>query len=348
MGKSSPPPPPDPKETAAASMSTNVGTAIANAQMGNVNQVTPYGSLTYSQTGSYKWTDPYTGQTYNIPTFTATQELAPEQQAILDQVNQARLNLGEIAANQSGFLEEHLSQPFEYNNRDVENWIYDLASARMDPRFQQQEEALRTRLLNSGIREGSEAWNREMMRFEQGRNDAYNSLMLQGRGQAMQEALAHRNQPINELTALLSGSQVTNPNFIPTNMPTIPTTDVAGLINQDYQNRLAQWQAEQAASGGLLSGLGSLAGSLISIAKPASVIGLSDDDAKKDKERLGDIEKGMGLWEFRYKGEPRSKPKHLGLMASEVEKVKPSAVKKGKDGKRRVDYGKALGLMEMA
>ena len=336
IGKSSPPPPPDPRETSAASTSTNVGTAIANAHLGNVNQITPDGTLTYDQTGSYTWHDPYTGQSYNIPRITATQTLSEQQQAIKDQSDGAELNLAGLANQQSGFLQDYMSKPFEYSNQDVENWAYDLGSQRLDPRFAKQEEALRTRLLNSGIREGSDAWNSEMGQMGQSKNDAYNQLMLQGRGQAYQEALTARNQPINEITALLSGSQVSQPNFVNANMPTIPTTDTAGLINQNYNQKLGAWQQQQQSMGGLISGLGSLGGSLI---------GLSDDDAKKDKKRLGDVDGEMGLWEFRYKGEPKSQPKHVGLMASEVQKEKPSAVKRGKDGLRRVHYGKALGLM---
>ena len=74
MGKPSAPPPPDPKETASASTSTNVGTAISNAFLGNVNQVTPDGGLNYDQTGTYQWNDPYTGKSYDIPRFTAATE----------------------------------------------------------------------------------------------------------------------------------------------------------------------------------------------------------------------------------------------------------------------------------
>ena len=67
------PDPPNPVATAAAQTGTNVATAVANANLGNVNQVTPQGNLTYSNTGNYQWTDPTTGQTYTIPQFTATQ-----------------------------------------------------------------------------------------------------------------------------------------------------------------------------------------------------------------------------------------------------------------------------------
>jgi len=335
IGKPKAPKAPDPKETAAASTSTNVGTAIANAYLGNVNQITPDGSLTYSQTGTHQWKDPYTGKTYDVPTFTAEQKLSEQQQAIKNQTDGAELNLAGLANQQSGMLKDYMSKPFEYNNQDVENWAYDLGSQRLDPRMAKEEEALRSRLLNSGVREGSDAWNSEMSRMGQNKNDAYNQLMLQGRSQAMQEALATRNQPINEITALLSGSQVSQPNFVNSNMPTIPTTDTAGIINQNYQNQMAAYQQKQAGLGGLFSGIGSLAGGLI---------GLSDDKTKKNKKRHGDVDGEMGLWSFNYKDEPAGTPKHVGLMASEVQKEKPSAVIK-KNGVRYVDYGKALGLM---
>jgi hypothetical protein len=87
--------------------------------------------------------------------------------------------------------------------------------------------------------------------------------------------------------------------------------------------------------GGLFTGIGQGIGNWI----------VSDDDAKKNKKRHGKVDGEMGLWTFNYRGEPAGTPKHVGLMASEVEKEKPSAVKRGKDGLRRVDYGKALGLM---
>src|SRR5690606_31957195 len=94
----------------AAQTGTNVSTAVANAMMGNVNQVTPYGTLTYDQTGTYDFTDPYTGETYTIPTMTATQTLSPEQQIIQDRNFVAQQNLALTAQNQSEFLVNYLGK----------------------------------------------------------------------------------------------------------------------------------------------------------------------------------------------------------------------------------------------
>jgi len=114
MGKSSPPDPPDPKETAAAQTGQNVDTAIANAYLGNVNQVTPYGSLTYEPTGSYQMADPQDSSIVrSIPTFTATQTLSDGQQAILDEQQRAQLGLAGAATtaarNVQGALDTQMS-----------------------------------------------------------------------------------------------------------------------------------------------------------------------------------------------------------------------------------------------
>lgn len=335
MGKKSAPPPPDPKDTSAAQTGTSVSTAIANAFLGNVDRVGPDGTTKYTQSGDYTWTDPYTGKSYPVPRFTETVELSPEQQATYDKQKAAEGNLAGLAEQQSGFLKDYMAEPVDLSNEAVESRLFELGSKRLDPRFQREEEAMRTNLINRGIREGTDAFSAAMSDFNQGKNDAYNNLLLTGRGQAVQEALTERNQPINEITALLSGSQVSMPQFTGGQMPQIPTTDNAGIIQQDYQNRLNAWQQKNSMMGGLFGGLLGLGGKMI---------GLSDDDAKKDKRIVGEVEPGMNLHAYRYKGEPKSAPLRLGLMASEVEKVHPDAVQRGEDGLRRVDYSKALSL----
>ena len=86
MGKNAPKAP-DPVKTAGAQTAQNIGTAIAQQAMGSVNQRTPYGSITYNQTGTQSWRDPISGKTYNIPRYTATQTLSAPQQRILDRNN---------------------------------------------------------------------------------------------------------------------------------------------------------------------------------------------------------------------------------------------------------------------
>lgn len=264
MSKSKAPAPPDPKVTAAAQTGTNVSTAIANTQLGNVNQVTPDGSLTYSQSGTYKMTDPTTGQTYDVPQFTATQSLSPQGQLIHDADNKASLNMSNLAADQSARLGTLLGTPVDLSNSATEGRLMELGRARLDPALAQRRDALQTQLSNQGIKLGSEAYDRAMQQDTNGANDAYNQLLLSGRGQSVQEALTQRNQPINEITALLSGSQVSQPNFVPTQTGSIPTTDYAGLVNQNYNQKLGIWQQNQAQKQSVMGGLFGLAAGGIS------------------------------------------------------------------------------------
>src|SRR6187431_2747075 len=104
-----PPEPPNPYQVAGAQTGTNVGTAVANNYLQHVNQNTPTGSLNYSTTGNYQWTDPTNGATYNIPQFTATQTLSPQQQAIQGQQEAAQYNLAGMANAQSSRISGLLS-----------------------------------------------------------------------------------------------------------------------------------------------------------------------------------------------------------------------------------------------
>lgn len=254
MGKPDAPTPPDPKETSAAQTGTNVATALANTFMGNVNQITPQGSLTYDQTGSYGFTDPYTGQTYDLPTFTATTELSPEAQAIQSKNMEAQQGLADVAADRAGFLRDYLPNT-EAATDAIDGKLTDLARKRIDPRFADRRADLQTRLAQQGVTVGSEAYNREMERLGQEENDAQNQLLLQGRGQAASEV----NMPINQITALLSGSQVSNPSVSMNQPAQVATTDNAGLINANYNQQMQAWQQDMQNRQSLMGGLFGLA-----------------------------------------------------------------------------------------
>lgn len=114
MGKSKAPAPPDPNKVAGAQTAQNIGTAISQQMMNNVNQRTPYGNLTYNQTGSYKFTDPNTGTTYDIPTFTARQTLDQNGRKVLRNQKATDLNLARIGKQQSARIGDMLSDNLDF------------------------------------------------------------------------------------------------------------------------------------------------------------------------------------------------------------------------------------------
>jgi hypothetical protein len=336
MSSPSPPTPPDPTATAAAQTGTNVSTAIANAALKNVNQVTPYGNLNYDQTGSKSVTDGATGSTYQVPTYTATQTLSPQEQAIFNQTEAAKGNLAATANNSSSFLQSYLGKPADLNtmNQATADNLTSLGKSRLDPQWQSNQTAFDTKMANQGIAPGSQAYDSAYRDFNSAKNDAYNSLYLNGQNTAFSQAQASRNQPINEITALMSGSQVTQPNYAQTNMPTIPTTDYAGIVNNNYNQQMQGYQSQLSQNNSLMGGMFSLA------AAPLYGLKLSDERTKTDIEKVGKAGE-HNLYKFRYKS---GGPMQLGLMAQDVEKKQPSAVKTLPSGMKAVDYGKALKL----
>lgn len=319
---------PDPMATAAAQSGMNRDTAVSQQLINMTDQVNPWGTTSYTPNGSTSYVDS-TGKTVSIPRYTQTTTFTPEQQKIFDLTQGAQTNLAGLAQDQSGMLQDYLSKPFEFDNQDAADWSYDLASSRILPQQQRNEEALRTRLINQGLRPGSDTYNIEMERQSQANSDQLNQLALTGRSQAFGESMATRNAPINEITALLSGSQVSNPAQMsgPTPQAQVGGVDYSGLVNQQYQSKLANQQA-------MMGGMFGLAGSLGSAAIPF----LSDRRLKTDIERVGTLDNGLPVFCYRYKA---GGPFHIGVMAQDVEKVHPEAVV-DVGGYKAVDYRKAV------
>jgi hypothetical protein len=319
-------------QTAQAQSGLNTDTALTQQLTNMVDQNNPWGSVGYSQNGTTGFTDS-TGRYREIPQFTQTTTYNPEQQAIFDKTTQAQTNIAGIAQDQSAKLGQYLNTPFQFDNQDAANWAYDLAQQRIAPQQQQAQDALRTQLINSGLRPGTQAWDSEMTRLSQANNDQNNQLALTSRGQAFGEALATRNQPLNEITALLSGSQVSNPGAVssPTPQAQVGGVDYTGLVSQNYQT-------EAANAGGALGGLFGLAGSLGSAGIKAGMF--SDIRLKTDITRVGTLDNGLPVYAYRYKA---GGPMQIGVMAQEVAQIRPEAVMiDDASGYLMVDYSTAV------
>jgi hypothetical protein len=75
------------------------------------------------------------------------------------------------------------------------------------------------------------------------------------RGLMFQERQGLRNAPINEIASLMSGSQVTVPQFQGYNAPSVASVPIGDYINQNYQARLANAQNRMSGIFGLGSSL---------------------------------------------------------------------------------------------
>lgn len=208
LWKSSPSPPPAPDYTGAA-----VATAAGNAdaariasKANRVSQYTPYGNIVYTP-----------GVNGDQDQWRLDYNLSPTGQQLLDYQNASSLGLGKQTTGALGRVDDALAKPFDFGSvGDVQKSAENAYLSRINPQLDIQEDKLRTKLATQGITQGSEAYNREMDTFGRQRNDATQQAVMAGINtmpQTYQMASALRSQPLNELNALRTGSQVTNPQF---------------------------------------------------------------------------------------------------------------------------------------
>ena len=196
-------------------------------------------------------------------------------------------------------------------------------------------------------------------------------LQNQARNQYLGEQYALRNQPINEISALLSGSQIAQPSFMQTTQSQIPTTDVAGLINANFNQQFSNYQQQVSQQNALLGGLFGVAGNIggaalkysdermkenihrigtVFAGTPQPVAGVSDADADERGRRLvrgvADVDqdevKKLPVYSYSYKDDPAS-TRHVGPMAQDVERVDPGAVTQDRRGRKMIDTKRVMG-----
>jgi len=391
----------------------NLAAARQATAANRVNQVTPYGSLRYAETGTDK---------YGNPTWTATTSLSPEQQQLYNYDVASSLGLGRLQEKGLNYVGQMIDQPFntsglpqltsrlnapqfnqlgsaEAMQRDLENqgmagWdkATGLLMQRLEPSMERQQKALDTQLANQGIMRGSEAYEQAQQDLAMKQNDLRNQAALGGqqvqqnlfgqslqagqfgntamqqdyanrqaqlqmnnalaqqgfgnqatqaelanraRGQGFQELAYQRNEPINTLNAVRSGSQVTAPNQFYVNAPQQATTtgaDMLGAAGMTGNAAIANANAANANRNAMMQGLFSLGGAAM----------MSDIRTKENIKHIGHMANGLPVYEFEYKTEFKGtagEGKFIGVMAQDVEKVQPEAVIKLPSGYKMVNYG---------
>lgn len=303
------------------------GAAEATAAGNRTNQVTPYGNLTYNQTGT---------DAQGHPTYTATTELTPQLQQLLGINQQTQAGLGNLASGSVlGQAQQNLGQGFDTSKLpqapiNPGQTAQQAIMSRLQPQFDRDQSRLENQLLNQGLQRGSAAYKNAETQFGQNKNDAYQQAALQGinldtqaRQGSLQEQSYLRDLPLNELSALQQGSQVQMPQF----QDTAPGPDYLGALNAQYTNQINANNAKQSGSNALTSGLFGLG---------SSAIGgfFSDRRLKSNIVQVGSDPRGFGLYEYDIFGR-----RERGVMAQEVQKIIPHAVHRHESGYLMVNYG---------
>lgn len=312
-GKGATPEAPD--FTAAAEAQARASQELSREQTAanRPNQSSPFGSSQWSLGPDGQWTQ--------------TTALSPELQA------RAGGLMGEIAnAGPIGTGDEARQQAIDS--------AYGQAISRLDPQWAQREESTRARLAAQGLDPGSEAFGAEMGNFSRGRNDAYSSAMANAIGQgttagsvAFQNNLAAANNPFQQLGMLQGlGAQ---PGFTSAGSGQAP--QYLNAANLGYQGALNQYGIDQGGKNSQMSG----AAALLPLFLQAAPAAASDERLKMNIER-SQIEAipGVPLASWEWKDAPGER--HYGVIAQDLQKVRPDLVHYREDGMRMVDYGGLL------
>jgi len=260
FGKDEAPPPPDYRGAAQETAQGNLDMARMATAANRVNQVTPYGNLTYTQTGQ---------DSFGNPMWTATQELSPQQQEIANK--QAGLSSGLLTTAQKGL--DYAGNVMEKPGIDMSKlpqvginpgeMYSDAIMRRLQPQMQMEKNQFDAQMANQGIATNSEAYANAKRQFDQTQNDRLTSAVVGGMNtglnanqQAFSQAGYNQMQPINVINALRTGSQVAAPSYVnPALQSTTQGPDLLGATGQQYNAQLAQTNANNAAAGGFMGGL---------------------------------------------------------------------------------------------
>ncbi len=257
----------------------------------NPDMFTPYGS----QQTVFDW-NPVT-QAWDRPV--VHQSLTPTGQQTVDQQQKAELGLATTANEQTQNIQNLLNTPFQFGQTpqgqldlsqvakmpiNAGTTAQQAILSRLNPQIQQRRQSTETQLRNQGLVPGGEAYDNAIRLLGEQENDqlqqaalagiqadmganqqGFNQALQQGQfgntaiQQALAQALTQRDVPINEIGALLSGSQVQNPQFPGyqgTNVAAAPVfagTQAQGAWDQNVFNQ------EVAQRNSLLGGLFGLA-----------------------------------------------------------------------------------------
>ena len=200
--------------------------AIATSNSGKYNEVGPYGSNTWTLRPGADPNNPQPGDYIRTTTF------EPGQQQLLDQTTAGKLGAGGLAQSQVSDIAG--------GRQAVQDALYKQYTANYDQRYNRDEEALRTRLLNEGLDPNSEAGKNELLQFRQNKDAAY--------ADAQQRAITGADAQQNSAVARLA-------NILAMSGPSMPTsanssggnpTDLLTAANQTYNAQLAASNASKA------------------------------------------------------------------------------------------------------
>jgi hypothetical protein len=261
------PTPPDPTQAASNAIGmgkqtltdVNLPTAEASQAGSNYNQFDPYGSLTYTQTG--------TGPG-GVPIYSSQTQLSPQQQQLLNTLQGTQQSAGTQAGNLLSSANYGGASPTDVignltSGLTGQNMASYLASA--DPFFTTQTSQLDTQLRNQGLQPGQPAYDNAMRSLNTNQGYSVYGAAASFEPQAFQQAtteyqlpeqmalqLGQFGAPANPLTEMQGGAALN-----------VQTPNTTGDYSTGMQGAEAQYTAQQNQYNAMIKGLMSIVGGAV-------------------------------------------------------------------------------------
>lgn len=296
---------PDPAKLIELQKNANLDVARQVAALNRVNQVTPFGNLTYSNKGG-NWT--------------ATQTLDPLTLGSIQNSTRLAGNTYNAADQFLPTVQASLADRFSLSDfNDQRDRTEQALASRLNPYLDRQQSELDNKLANQGVDLGSEAYGTAQNLFGQQKNDAYTQLILQAnaeQGRQFQLAQAEQNQPLNQFLALKGQPTINGPSYINAPQTSVANTDVAGIYSNIYNSQLgaynqntANQQAGKGSQLGLIGNLGAAAIANPQIFAAASSKEYKNTEGKFERDVLPDIASlDLHRWAYKWDQTPHVGP----------------------------------------
>ena len=371
-----PPPAPDYTGAAQAQGAANVETARLEGRMNRPDVFTPYDQTVVTDIGDDRFRMDYTLRPEYESQRAKQAQIGGQYLDVagqrLGELPSGQFDLGALPTFQGGIdttgftplaSTDNLT---DYANRS-EKAYYDRAFNRIQPGQQMEKTALHTDLINSGLPVGSTAYNDAMSRLEMTHADQLSGLaqsaiaegqrMRQGlageaqsmrqaqlaeasmiremqnqaRAQGLADTLLQRRLPMEELATLTGSPSIGSAGMgVATTGLNTPGISVApppifAATQAQGMNDANRYATAQQGYGARMNAIGNIASAF------------SDKTLKENIVKVGKSPSGFNIYEWNYLWSPE---RFRGVIAQEVQKVKPQAVLSNIFGYLMVDYNK--------
>jgi hypothetical protein len=243
---------PDPNVTANTQQGLNTQMLEEVQAASNVNQATPTGSLSYTQTG--------TGPN-GVPTYTATQTLSPAEQQLLQTMQGTQQTAGSQAgnllsgANYGAAGSPSPAQAIGDATSGNTKALLGQETSYLNPQFTQQTQQLDTQLRSQGIFPGNPAYDQQMQKLQLNQNQAVTGFLATAEPQAYQQAVSSYELPLSMASQELGISQPAGLGLTTTPQASGQPANLEGDVASANTANMAAYNAQLNQQNAMMSGL---------------------------------------------------------------------------------------------